>query len=110
MSKQTKILGFDSQNLLIKNLEILLKRDYPVSSADNMIEEILMDIVYHLFDKQIPLKDKFDQYDKQKQNTISRSDFTSTFLDTYLQLQPNPKTGTFGLSSNEKNLLVTRYA
>jgi hypothetical protein len=45
------MLGFDQPNLLITNLEILLKRDYPVSTADIMIEEILMDIVYHLFDK-----------------------------------------------------------
>jgi hypothetical protein len=45
------MLGFEQAQLLISNVELLMKRDYEVSTADNMIEEILMDIVYHLFDR-----------------------------------------------------------
>ncbi len=68
-----------------------------------MLDEILLDIAFHLTDNKIPLGDKLKQYDPTDQGTISRTDFTSNFLDNYLQLQNV-------LSTNEKQLVLSKYA
>lgn len=66
-------------------------------------------VALHLTDYKLPLVDVLSKYDTQGTKYMYRSDFIGSFLDNYLKLQLNPRTGE-GLSLNQKQLLCTRYA
>lgn len=68
-----------------------------------------MAVAYHLTDRKLPIQDIFNTFDTQGNGYIYRSDFQGQFLDNYLKVFLNPRTGE-GLSINQKNLLTTRYA
>lgn len=63
----------------------------------------------HLSKKKLPLLDLLRTFDQQNTQYIYRSDFHGPFIDNYLGMQWNAKTGE-GLSKNEKMLLTSKYA
>lgn len=74
-----------------------------------MIDEILAGIAQSVSENKLPIGDILNRFDVSGSQQMYRSDFYSTFLDSQLKLQFNPKTGK-GLSLNQKLLLTTKYA
>ena len=74
-----------------------------------MIEDILNNVAIHICDNRLPLGDILIAFIPKGSSDIYRSDFHTTFLDNYLNMQWNSKTST-GLSLNQKLLLTTKYA
>ena len=60
VSRQSQQLGYSETLLLIDQLELLLSRDCNVSSSPSkMLDDILLDIAFHLTDNKIPIGDNF---------------------------------------------------
>ena len=102
-------LGYEESLLLVDQLSIHLAKDSATSSKHQMIDEILAGIAQSVSENKLPIGDILNRFDVSGSQQMYRSDFYSTFLDSQLKLQYNPKTGK-GLSYNQKLLLTTKYA
>lgn len=56
----------------------------------------------------MPILDVLQGFDTNRTGTMYRSDFVSTFIDNFLKLPFNLRTGQ-GLTMNQKHLLTSRY-
>ncbi|TNV88020.1 hypothetical protein FGO68_gene1522 [Halteria grandinella] len=109
VKRQMNTLGYNETMLLLDQCTLMLSQDCTAKTRQKMIEDILMAVGYHLTDRKLPIMDIYKTFDTQATGFIYRSDFQGQFLDNYLKLFLNPRTGE-GLSSNQKQLLTTRYA
>lgn len=109
LERQGNSLGYNEALLLLDQCAILIGQDCAAKTRQKLIDDIILAIAYHLTDRKVPVMDVFKSFDSQGNGYIYRSDFQGQFLDNYLKLFLNARTGE-GLSLNQKQLLTTRYA
>jgi hypothetical protein len=107
LQRQAANLGFAESVLLLDQAALMVTQDCPFKTRQKLTEDILTAVAYHLTDRRLPLGDIIKTFSDG--GLVYRGDFQGQFLESYLKLFWNPKTGE-GLSANSRQLLTLRYA